>query len=114
MENNMEKYEIEHIRRVRELSSECTLFLKRNGDFPLEITVSKFLNHNLKIKDKIFKYFLIPQALISTSIISSMSSVKPFIPFALGSRQRVIFESGKHFLKPWIQGKNKISSPIPP
>ena len=36
MENNMEKYEIEHIRRVRELSSECTLFLKRNGDFPLD------------------------------------------------------------------------------
>ena len=36
MENNMEKYEIEHIRRVRELSSECILFLKRNGDFPLD------------------------------------------------------------------------------
>ena len=36
MKSNMEKYEIEHERRVRELSSECILFLKHNGDFPLD------------------------------------------------------------------------------
>ena len=36
MKINMEKYEIEHKRRVRELSSECILFLKHNGDFPLD------------------------------------------------------------------------------
>ena len=31
----MEEYEREHARRIRRLGAECTLFLKRNGDFPL-------------------------------------------------------------------------------
>ena len=31
----MEEYEREHAQRIRRLGAECTLFLKRNGDFPL-------------------------------------------------------------------------------
>ena len=31
----LQDYEVEHGQRMRRLGAECTLFLKRNGDFPL-------------------------------------------------------------------------------
>ena len=32
----LQDYEREHAQRIRRLGAECTLFLKRNGDFPLK------------------------------------------------------------------------------
>lgn len=36
MAMNLYNYEKEHLRTVRKLTSECTLFLRKNGDFPVE------------------------------------------------------------------------------
>ena len=55
-----------------------------------------------------------PPAFISTVIMSSITFVKPFTPFALGSKHNVTFAFGYNFLKPSIAGKKRISSPIPP
>ena len=34
--DEMQSYEVEHAGKVRERAAECTLFLKRNGDFPVQ------------------------------------------------------------------------------
>lgn len=48
-----------------------------------------------------------PPAFISTVIMSSITFVKPFTPFALGSKHNVTFAFGYNFLKPSIAGKRE-------
>ncbi len=64
------------------------------GDFPDDITVSNLPALAFLISPRTFKYFFIPFALISTSIILSISPVNCFIPLALPSSARVILQFG--------------------